>query len=89
MAEVGRWRAKAGPIIRRVLQETQGQEEDAVRKALHDAYPFGQRAMHPYKAWRDEIKRQRGTYQSAGARKRAVKEARLMAEVGQGSLSLL
>ena len=48
------------PIITEVLKETEGKQEKEIRKALKDAYPFGQRAMHPYKVWLDEIKRQRG-----------------------------
>jgi hypothetical protein len=54
------WRERAAPIIALVLRETEGQEEKAIRRALRDAYPFGQRAMHPYKAWCDEVRRQRG-----------------------------
>lgn len=55
------WRDRAKPIITRVLAETAGQSDADVRKALYEAYPFGERAMHPYKIWLDEIKRQRGT----------------------------
>ena len=54
------WRDKARPIIARVLRETKGQDEKAIRKALRDAYQFGPREYHPYKVWLDEIKRQRG-----------------------------
>lgn len=32
----------------------------ALRKALCEAYPFGQKAYHPYKIWCDEIKFQLG-----------------------------
>ena len=53
------WRDSARPVIAMVLAETDGQDDKAIRKALHDAYPFGVRAMHPYKIWLDEIKRQR------------------------------
>ena len=53
------WRDIARPIIHRVLQETRGQDEAVIRKALREAYPWGQRAMHPYKIWLDEIKVQR------------------------------
>lgn len=55
-----RWRKEAAPVIRKVLMDTQGKPEAEIRKALHDAYPFGQRAYHPYKIWLDEIQRQRG-----------------------------
>lgn len=54
------WRETAAPIIAHVLAETAGQEERVIRRALRDAYPFGQRAMHPYRVWCDEVQRQRG-----------------------------
>jgi hypothetical protein len=54
------WRDYAAPIIARVLKEAAGQDEKTIKKALHDAYPFGERAMHPYKIWCDEVRRQRG-----------------------------
>jgi hypothetical protein len=54
------WRLRAAPVIRRVLEETRGQSEEAITRALFEAYPFGPREYHPYKVWLDEIKRQRG-----------------------------
>lgn len=54
------WRKHAAPIIQQVLEETKGQDEKEIRRALRDAYPFGGRDHHPYKIWCDEIKRQRG-----------------------------
>lgn len=54
------WRDRAKPIIRRVLTATQGQSEVEIKRALFHAYPFGERAMYPYKIWLDEIKTQRG-----------------------------
>lgn len=53
------WRRISAPIIRRVLSETE-ENELARRKALRDAYPFGERRYHPYKIWCDEIQRQLG-----------------------------
>jgi hypothetical protein len=53
-----RWRDVAAPIIRRIL--AMDLDPKAQRKALHDAYPFGERKYHPYKIWLDEIARQRG-----------------------------
>lgn len=50
------WRDIARPIIYKVLQDNAGKDPKEVKKALHDAYPFGQRAMHPYKIWLDAIK---------------------------------
>jgi hypothetical protein len=54
------WRTYAAPIIAAVLKETAGQDERAIRKALTAAYPFGERAMHPYKMWLAEVRAQRG-----------------------------
>ena len=55
------WRQKAAPIIAGVLTEHKDSDEKTLRKALRDAYPFGERKYFPYKVWLDEIKRQRGT----------------------------
>lgn len=52
------WRDRAVPIIREVIARVGRDDERALRKALHDAYPFGERQLHPYKIWRDEIRRQ-------------------------------
>lgn len=54
------WRDIARPIIARVLLETKDKTEQEIKKALFDAYPFGERRYHPYKVWLDEIRRQRG-----------------------------
>jgi hypothetical protein len=54
------WRDSARPIIQKVLQEHQGKDEKEIRKALKDAYPFGERRYHPYKVWCDEIHVQMG-----------------------------
>lgn len=56
----GTWRDSAKPIIAEVLKITRGRTEQEIRKALKEAYPWGVRAMHPYKIWCDEIKVQRG-----------------------------
>jgi hypothetical protein len=57
------WRDYARPIIQKVLKETKGLDEKEIRKALKEAYPFGERNYHPYKVWLDEIKVQRGKRQ--------------------------
>ncbi len=54
------WRDIAKPIIQATIRENQGKELKVVRAALREAYPWGQRAMHPYKIWCDEVKRQLG-----------------------------
>jgi hypothetical protein len=60
MASKSYWRKIATPIIAKVLIETVGKEEAVIRKALKDAYPFGERSYHPYKIWLDEVQKQRG-----------------------------
>jgi hypothetical protein len=54
------WRNEAKRVINEVLQQTNGQSERDIKKALCEAYPFGVRKYHPYKIWLDEIARQRG-----------------------------
>lgn len=56
---MSKWRDHSKAVIARVLLDTKGKDKQTIRQALYDAYPFGQRAMHPYKIWLDEIKRQR------------------------------
>jgi len=55
------WRTIAAPIIALVIREVGVDDTKALRKALRDAYPFGEREMWPYKVWLDEIHRQLGT----------------------------
>lgn len=75
------WRDHAYPIIRRVLSETRGKSEAEIKKALREAYPFGQREYHPYRIWCDEIRRQRGLKPTKPVTKKAAPPA-----VGQQSL---
>jgi len=47
-----RWADEARAVIGRVHASLPGTATYAERKkALHDAYPFGPRMYHPYKAW--------------------------------------
>lgn len=64
------WRKIAAPIIAEVLRITEGQNEKEIKKALREAYPFGQRKYHPHKIWLDEIKRQRGLKPPLGIKKK-------------------
>lgn len=54
------WRQKARPIVAEVLAATKGQSERAIKAAIRDAYPFGEREYYPYKAWCEEVRWQRG-----------------------------
>lgn len=62
------WRDKARPIIAKVLAENQGADEKVIRKALIEAYPFGERKYHPYKIWCSEVNNQ-----MKGKKKRQIK----------------
>jgi hypothetical protein len=52
------WRNHCAPIIAEVIERVGTDDPKALRKALLEAYPYGERSMHPYKIWRDEIRRQ-------------------------------
>jgi len=54
----GSWREHCSPIIAEVIRRVGKSDMKALRKALKEAYPYGQRKYHPYKVWLDEIKRQ-------------------------------
>lgn len=69
------WRHRAKPIIARVLWETEGRSDKEIQAALLEAYPFGPKAFHPYKIWRDEIARQTGKKPPLGTRTRKAPEA--------------
>lgn len=55
------WRNIAKPIIADVIRREGRADLHKLRKALRDAYPFGERRYHPYKVWCDEVKKQVGT----------------------------
>lgn len=54
------WRDHARPIIAKVIREIGTEDIQALRKALREAYPFGERKYHPYRIWCDEIRVQLG-----------------------------
>ncbi len=51
------WRDSANKVINRVFADYPDATEQEMRKHLRDAYPFGERAMHPYKIWCDAVKK--------------------------------
>ena len=57
MATNSYWRARAQAVIAKVMAAHPGVSEDVLRKRISEAYPFGERAYHPYKIWLDEVKR--------------------------------
>lgn len=68
------WREKATPIITKVIADNKGKDLKEIRKALHNAYPFGPRQYHPHKIWLDECARQLGikkqTHRHLGRKKK-------------------
>lgn len=54
------WRDKVRPLIARVIKANEGKSLSEIRKALREAYPFGERRYWPYKIWCDEIRFQLG-----------------------------
>lgn len=51
------WRTRARMVIERTLQSLSPEATDTEkRRALFDAYPFGPRAHHPYRIWREEVR---------------------------------
>jgi len=48
------WRYAAQRVIAKVEQDCKGVSYGAFKRALFNAYPFGQRSLHPYKIWCDE-----------------------------------
>lgn len=55
------WREHASPIISKIIADNKGKTPKEIKKALFDAYPYGERARYPYKIWCDEIKVQMKT----------------------------
>lgn len=53
------WREYAAPIIADVIERVGREDVKALRRALREAYPFGERSFWPYKVWCDEIRLQR------------------------------
>lgn len=52
------WRAHSTKVIRDVIRENPTLDESTLRKKISEAYPFGERAHHPYKIWLSEVKLQ-------------------------------
>ncbi len=52
------WREQCRPIIAEVIKTVGLDDMKVLRKALRDAYPYGERKMWPYKVWCSEIRKQ-------------------------------
>lgn len=55
------WRQTASRIIREVMKNNPDADRKKLKRLISEAYPFGERRMHPYKIWCDEVKVQLGT----------------------------
>ena len=51
------WRDISNNVINRVFREQKPTTVEEAKKLLKAAYPFGERAMHPYKIWLSAVKR--------------------------------
>lgn len=54
------WADAAAPIVAEVILTVGRNDMKRLRKALADAYPWGERGNTPYKAWLAEVRRQLG-----------------------------
>jgi len=54
------WRERSAPIIAGVFADVGTDDMKKLRRALSDAYPYGEKKFWPYKVWCDEIRRQLG-----------------------------
>ena len=54
------WSDVAAPVVAKVIRRVGRGDMRALRRALTKAYPFGERANTPYKAWLAEVRRQLG-----------------------------
>jgi hypothetical protein len=70
------WRDEAKPIIARVIAEVGTEDRRRLRAALLAAYPWGQRAYHPYRIWCHEIRVQLGEIPGPGTLPRQKQESR-------------
>jgi hypothetical protein len=52
------WREKARPVIAGVIAKVGTADPARLARELRAAYPFGEKAQHPYRIWRDEVRRQ-------------------------------
>ncbi len=51
------WRSYSNQVINQVIKDNPDADEKTLRKKISEAYPFGERAMHPYKIWLDAVKK--------------------------------
>lgn len=73
MAE-SQWRVRSRQVIARVMASVPADATlPQVRRLLREAYPFGERAMHPYKMWCIEQRIALNTWRGKVAAKGSIK----------------
>jgi hypothetical protein len=60
------WRIKANEIIIEIIKGNPTMAEQPLRKLITEAYPFGERAMHPYKIWCSAVQENLWVYRRIG-----------------------
>ena len=50
------WRKRSAAVLNALRPQLEGLDHEEQRKAISAAYPFGERAMHPYKVWLSECR---------------------------------
>lgn len=53
---VSPWRLHARNVIQAAIKNCSSSDPKAIRKAISEAYPYGQRLNHPYQIWCSEVK---------------------------------
>ena len=81
------WRQRADKVIAEVIADNQGATKAELRRLIFDAYPFGPRKHHPYKAWLKAVARAIGESPKEVAARRK-REAEIAAQEGQGRMFL-
>lgn len=51
------WREVAQNVIQTAIKENEALDRHEMRKLISSRYPFGQRSMHPYKVWCEEVRK--------------------------------
>jgi hypothetical protein len=57
-------REHIAPLIANIIGSVGTKDMKALRAALRQAYPYGERKYWPYKVWCDEVRRQLGLKKS-------------------------
>lgn len=81
------WYEHALSVVRRTVAENPTLEGAELRKAVSEAYPFGEREMWPYKAWCKAVSKVLGPSQKQ-LDAQAKQLAKLKEKIRQGGLDV-